>query len=103
LGKDDKKTYLSESQQKQYFPEDFMDVAKIVAASGAENESSNKRESLGDDDEKVAKKSKMDVKDKPIFSTVLTVSGLKFADVTASKGEEVTLVREPNNVSMNSQ
>jgi hypothetical protein len=104
LEKDDKKTYLSESQQKQYFPEDFLDVAKILAASGAENESSNKRESLGDDDEKVAKKAKTDdVKNKSIFTTVLTVSGLKFADVTASKGEEVTLIREPNNVSMNSQ
>jgi hypothetical protein len=99
LEKDDKKTYLSESQKKQYFPEDFMDVSKIVAASGAENENGNKRESLGDD-EKVAKKSKTDVKEKSILSTMLSVTGLKFADVEASKGEQVTLVREPNNVSV---
>ncbi len=98
LQKDDKKTYLSESQKKQYFPEDYMDVFKIVAASGAENENGNKRESLGDDDEKVAKKSKTDVKDnKSILSTVLSVTGLKFADVEARNGEEVTLIREPNN------
>jgi hypothetical protein len=98
LQKDDKKTYLSESQKKQYFPEDFIDVSKIVAASGAENENGNKRESLGDDDEKVAKKSKTDGKDnKLILSTVLSVTGLKFADVEARNGEEVTLIREPNN------
>jgi hypothetical protein len=101
LKKDDKKMYLSESQKKQYFPEDFIDVSKIVAASGAENENSNKRESLGDD-EKVAKKSKTDVKNKSI-STVLSVTGLKFADVEARLGEEVTLVREPNNVSVKSE
>jgi hypothetical protein len=97
LQKDDKKTYLSESQKKQYFPEDYMDVSKIVAASGAENENGNKRESLGDDDEKVAKKSKTDGKDNSILSTVLSVTGLKFADVEARNGEEVTLIREPNN------
>jgi hypothetical protein len=98
LQKDDKKTYLSESQKKQYFPEDYMDVSKIVAASGAENENGNKRESLGDDDEKVAKKSKTDGKDnKLILSTVLSVTGLKFADVEARNGEEVTLIREPHN------
>jgi hypothetical protein len=54
LHKDDKKTYLSGSQKKQNLPEDFIDVSKIVVASGAENENGNKRESLGDD-EKVAK------------------------------------------------
>jgi hypothetical protein len=102
LKKDDKKTFLSESQKKHFFPEDFIDVSKIVAAPGAENENGNKRESLGDD-EKVAKKSKTDVKDKSILSTVLSVTGLKFADVEASNGEEVTLIREPNNVSENSE
>jgi hypothetical protein len=89
--KDDQKTYLSESQKKKHFPEDFIDVSKVLAASGTENEDGNKRKSLGDDEKQVAKKSKTDVKS--ILSTVLSVAGLKYASVKASRGEQVTLVR----------
>jgi hypothetical protein len=103
LNKADQKTYLSESQKKQHFPEDFIDVSKVLAASGTENEDGNKRKSLGDDEEQVAKKSKTAVHDKSILSTVLSVTGLKYASVKASRGEQVTLVREPSNVSGSSE
>lgn len=110
LKKEDQKTYLSESQKKKHFPEDSIDVSKILAASGAENEKQedgNKRKSVGDDEKQVglvAKKSKTasadkDKNSKSILSVVLTVTGLKYADVAASLGEQVTLVPESNNVS----
>jgi hypothetical protein len=99
LEKDDQKTYLSESQKKKHFPEDSIDVSKVLAASGAENEDGNKRKSLGDDGKQVAKKSKTKV-NKSILSIVLSVTGLKYASANASCGEQVTLVREPDNVSV---
>jgi hypothetical protein len=45
----------------------------------------------------------MAVNDKSILSTVLSVTGLKYASVKASRGEEVALVREPSNVRLSSE
>ena len=99
--------FMTEDQKRSHFPADYVDVEALASASssstseGGDAGGLQKRSINVDGDEQLKKKqkSKATPKEEKKKSPPFTITGLKYAEVCASVGEEVTLVREPENVS----
>ena len=107
LDKNDQMRFMTEDQKRSHFPADYVDVEALASASssstseGGDAGGLQKRSINVDGDEQLKKKqkSKATPKEEKKKAPPLIITGLKYAEVCASVGEEVTLVREPENVS----
>ena len=100
--------FMTEDQKRSHFPADYVNVEALASASSSSSTSEGDAGGLqkrsinvdGDEQLKKKQKSKATPKEEKKKSPPLTITGLKYAEVCASVGEEVTLVREPENVSV---
>lgn len=101
---------MTEDQKRSHFPADYVNVEALASATSSSSTSEGgagdagglqKRSINVDSDEQLKKKqkSKATPKEERKKSPPFTITGLKYAEVCASVGEEVNLVREPENVS----
>lgn len=99
--------FMTEDQKRSHFPADYVNEALASATSSSSSTSEGDAGGLqkrsinvdGDEQLKKKQKSKATPKEEKKKAPPLIITGLKYAEVCASVGEEVTLVREPENVS----